>query len=261
MKVEHIEINNENSLNSQATGYFLDFNERLPHSASRPVVLIAPGGGYGKVAFKEGEPIALKFNSIGYHAIVVNYSVFPAAYPTALREVDSLYRWVIENGPANNIDLDRIYLCGFSAGGHLMANYAIEYERLFLHENKIKGIILGYPVITTGKYRHEGSFANLLQSNFELLKDNVSIENNITAAFPETFVFATYDDQTVSVKNTHLLVNCLIDAGVEVESHIFKKGLHGLALADEVTMTDENYLNRSVAMWFTLLENWLGNLA
>ncbi len=260
MKVEHIEIHNENSLNSDATGYFLDFNERLPHSASRPVVLIAPGGGYGKVAFKEGEPIALKFNSIGYHAIVLNYSVFPAAYPTALREVDNLYRWVVDNGKSNNIDLERIYLCGFSAGGHLMANYAIEYERLFLNKNRIKGMILGYPVITAGQYRHEGSFDNLIQSNFDLLKDNVSIEENITAAFPKTFVFATYDDKTVSVKNTVLLVDRLIDAGVEVESHIFKKGVHGLALADEVTMTDDDYLNRSVAVWFSLLENWLGSL-
>lgn len=260
MKVEHIEIHNDNSQNAGATGYFLDFNERLPHSKSRPVVLIAPGGGYHKVAFKEGEPIALKFNSIGYHAIVLNYSVFPAAYPTALREVDSLYDWTLENAKAKNIDCESIYLCGFSAGGHLMANYATEYERLFLRKTKIKGMILGYPVITAGKYRHLGSFDNLLQSNFELLRDNVSIEKNITAAFPQTFVFATYDDQTVSVKNTVLLVDKLIDVGVNVESHIFKNGVHGLALADEVTMTNENYLNRSVALWFSLLENWLGNL-
>lgn len=257
MKIIEIEIANENSLEAKATGYFLSASEKLPQSSKRPVVIIAPGGGYHKVSFKEGEPIALKFNSLGYHAIVVDYSVYPAAYPTALREMDSVFAWVLANCDNWNIDHQRIYLCGFSAGGHLVANYAVEYQRLFCRDTRIKGIVLGYPVITARSFRHQGSFENLLQENFELLQENVSMEEVIDENFPETFVFTTVDDQTVPVQNTLLLVNRLVEVGVRVEAHLFPSGVHGLALANEVTKSAPEYRNDAVAAWFGLLETWL----
>ncbi len=257
MRITEIDVTNENSHKSKATGYFVSTDAKIMDYALRPVVLIAPGGSYEKISFKEGEPIALKFNSLGCHAIVLNYSVFPAKYPTALWEMDALYSWVVENAGAYSIDVEKIYLCGFSAGGHLVANYACEYQRLFLQTAKIKGIILGYPVISTGEYVHHGSFKNLLQDDYELLCDCVSIEKNVGENFPETFVFGTYEDLTVSINNTVLLVKALVDNHVPVESHIFKTGVHGLALGNKVTRSSPEHYDSAFSIWFELLENWL----
>ena len=41
------------------------------------MVLVFPGGGYVKRVPKEAEPVARYLNSIGMHAVVVNYRVLP----------------------------------------------------------------------------------------------------------------------------------------------------------------------------------------
>lgn len=257
MKIIDIDVANENSCGPRAIGYVVSVDKKILDYKYRPIVIICPGGSYKKTAAKEGEPVALKFNSLGYHAVVLNYSVYPAKYPTALREVNSLYEWIVANAKEYAIAVNQIYLCGFSAGGHLAANYACEYQRLFLQPVKIKGLILGYPVISTKKSAHEASFANLLQDDYELLRDCVSIDTNVTSNFPETFIFGTYDDQTVSVDNTLLLINALVANNVAVESHIFKSGVHGLALGNKVTRTSAAHFSEAFSTWFAILENWL----
>lgn len=257
MRVIEIDVANENSLYSHATGYFVTADPKIMGYSLRPVVVIAPGGSYEKISSKEGEPIALKFNAIGYHAIVLRYSVFPAKYPTALREMDSLFEWLGANAKAYSIDKGKVYLCGFSAGGHLVANYASEYKRLFLQPLKIRGLILGYPVISTNDHVHKRSFENLLQDDYELLRDCVSIEKNVTSNFPQTFSFGTCDDQTVPVNNTLVLATALVDNHVPVETHIFKNGVHGLALGTRVTRSSSRHQDVAFSVWFTLLENWL----
>lgn len=65
-----------------------------------------------------------------------------------------------------HIDTNRIILQGFSAGAHLAAKSRNFLKKSFLSEHldtnpemiKPNGMILSYPVITSGKFAHEGSF-------------------------------------------------------------------------------------------------------
>ena len=41
------------------------------------LVVVLPGGGYSHRAFHEGDPIAQRFNDLGFHAVVVQYRVRP----------------------------------------------------------------------------------------------------------------------------------------------------------------------------------------
>lgn len=41
----------------------------------RPAIIVCPGGGYGFLSPNEGEPVALRFVSMGYNAFVLHYSV------------------------------------------------------------------------------------------------------------------------------------------------------------------------------------------
>ena len=53
----------------------------------RPAVLVIPGGGYGCVCEStEGEPIARKFNELGFHAFVLHYRVAPHRFPEPQEE-------------------------------------------------------------------------------------------------------------------------------------------------------------------------------
>ena len=81
-------------------------------------------------------------------------------------------------------DPAKIAICGFSAGGHLAASTAILWDAepvqtaLGIHgtEARPDAVVLGYPVITAGEYRHDGSIVNLCGDDADL-RATMSLEN------------------------------------------------------------------------------------
>lgn len=153
--------------------YSLDFSREMPNSRLRPMVLICPGGGYSWTSEREGEPVAMRFLAAGIHASVLWYSTAPAEFPDALSEVGAAVKYLRENAVKYHIDSNKIIVAGFSAGGHLAASYGcfwrsdflcralgLEYSKAaWLRPN---GLILGYPVITSGVKAHHETIENLL---------------------------------------------------------------------------------------------------
>ena len=129
----------------------------------RPLIFICPGGGYGMTSDREAEAIALQFVAAGFHAAVLRYSVAPARYPTALLQVAAGFKYLREHAEEFHIDADRMVVQGASAGGHLAASLGVHWRELGLP--RPDGMILGYPVITAGKYAHRGSIQNLAGSD------------------------------------------------------------------------------------------------
>ena len=74
--------------------YLLDTAADHPYFPSRPAVIICPGGGYEFVSPREGEPVAMRFLAAGFHAFVLEYSVAPARFPTALAELANAVKTV-----------------------------------------------------------------------------------------------------------------------------------------------------------------------
>ena len=67
--------------------YFWQESEELYPGQKRPVIVICPGGAYCMTSDREAEAIAVRFMGMGYHAVVLRYSVAPARYPVALRQL------------------------------------------------------------------------------------------------------------------------------------------------------------------------------
>jgi acetyl esterase/lipase len=174
-----------------------------------------------------------------------------------------------EHAEELGVDTGKIFTCGFSAGGHLAASAGILWDRPEVLAamgdapvgiNRPDGMILCYPVITSGKYAHRGSIANLLGNRDYTEEEGkiFSLECHVKPETPPMFVWHTYSDGGVPVKNATLLMDAYIDNGVPFEAHIFPKGPHGMALANGETWNGSQAMyDLHVAHWIELAVEWI----
>lgn len=248
--------------------YFLDSSIEMRPNEKRPVILMCPGGGYEMTSDREAEPMAMQFLAMGYHVAVLRYSVCPVRYPAALLQVAESVLYLKEHADEYHIDPEKIVVQGCSAGGHLAANYGIAWNRPFLTklmgmENDperlcVAGLLLCYPVITSGEKAHEESFRNLLGEQYEEKKEELSLENQVTPDTPPTFLWHTATDETVPVENSLYFFQACLQQGVSAELHIYPVGGHGLSLANEETCRANGIgVQKECQSWIGLAQTWL----
>jgi len=238
----------------------------LKSGTKRPAVLVLPGSGYKQCSPREAEALAIRFNGAGYHSFVLWYSCSPRNHPVPILDCARAITIIREDAEEWMLNPKQLAMLGFSAGGHLALSETIFHKKDFA---KMPGInpnlsradylLLGYPVITTGPFKHQGSFENLLgeKPDPELLK-LMSLENQVNPDLPPVFLWHTCADAAVPVENALLLATALRQAKVPLELHIFPDGKHGLSLANKETMAgDPEFLNPHAAQWFDLCLNWL----
>ena len=245
----------------------------------RPLVLICPGGAYAYTSPREGEAYAMQFLSFGYHAAVLNYSCAPSVYPTALTELALSVAMIRGHAEEWHVAPDQIIVMGSSAGGHLAASLGVFWQEAFLGEAvgslaarqslpcaegfgqemlRPDGLILCYPVITSGEFAHRGSFENLLGEREAELTEAMSLENRVSAKTPPVFLWHTFEDNAVPVENSLLFASALRRAGVSTEFHMYPKGGHGLALANRLTATrDGGAIQEECTSWISLAHTWV----
>lgn len=248
--------------------YFLDSSIEMRPNEKRPVILMCPGGGYEMTSDREAEPMAMQFLAMGYHVAVLRYSVCPVRYPAALLQVAESVLYLKEHADEYHIDPEKIVVQGCSAGGHLAANYGIAWNSPFLTklmgvENdperlRVAGLLLCYPVITSGEKAHEDSFRNLLGEQYEEKKEELSLENQVTPDTPPTFLWHTATDETVPVENSLYFFQACLQQGVSAELHIYPVGGHGLSLANEETCRANGIgVQKECQSWISLAQTWL----
>ena len=248
--------------------YFLDSSIEMRPNEKRPVILMCPGGGYEMTSDREAEPMAMQFLAMGYHVAILRYSVCPARYPAALLQVAESVLYLKEHADEYHIDPEKIVVQGCSAGGHLAANYGIAWNSPFMTklmgmENDperlcVAGLLLCYPVITSGEKAHEESFRNLLGEQYEEKKEELSLENQVTPDTPPTFLWHTATDETVPVENSLYFFQACLQQGVSAELHIYPVGGHGLSLANEETCRANGIgVQKECQSWIGLAQTWL----
>lgn len=240
--------------------------DRLPHdnrNVKHKAMIICPGGGYDYISVREAEPIALRFASYDVTCFVLSYSCCKE-FPIDLLQLAAAVKFARENAEQYGIDPEKIFVSGFSAGGHLAASLGVHWNKPFVYEalgtkpEMIKpcGQILCYPVITSGEKRHDGSIMNLTKGNDEVAK-LVSLENQVDEDTVPTFIWSTFDDGLVPVENTIMFTAALTEHKIPFTSHIFSSGVHGLALSDECTANYDGHINPECAQWVQLALDWI----
>lgn len=171
-QVEHITVPGQRTGAAEFREYILDPVSVAPKRL-RPAVVVCPGGGYAFCSDREAEPVVMQFLSMGYHCFCLYYSVAPENhFPVSIWEAAKAVATVREHSEEWLVDPEQIYICGFSAGGHLACSLGMFWNRKFVWEPlglaakqvRPDGMILGYPVISSGPFAHRGSFECLLRT-------------------------------------------------------------------------------------------------
>ncbi len=92
------------------------------------LVIVFPGGGYNGLAPHEGAPIAKWLNAAGFSAGVLNYRVAPYRHPVPFQDAARAVRTVRAHAAEWGVRAEKIGVLGFSAGGHLAATLATQFD-------------------------------------------------------------------------------------------------------------------------------------
>ena len=234
---------------------------------TRSAILIIPGGGYGRVCSdREGFPVANAFMPYGYNAFVLNYSTLSASkktFPSQLIEASIAIKHIKDNAQEYGIDPDRVFVVGFSAGGHLAGSLGTMWDKKEIYDaidmpfgyNKPKGVMLIYPVI----YDHLGSFINLLgvENPSKDQLDKVRIDNNVKENSSPAFIVHGEADDLVPVQNSLSLAYAYADKKIPFELHVYPNAVHGMALANKITWNGlDVLLDPAFAKWVENAAAW-----
>ncbi len=208
----------------------------------RPAVVVIPGGAYSRVSKREGESVALNFLSRGFHAFVLTYKCRPDGvhYPEQLLEAASAVDYVRKHAEEFHVNPKEIFVMGFSAGGHLTANLAVEHGAVSalagqMLDCKPTAIGLGYPVISTETGyidTHENLLADYSQEEKAELLKKLNLDQSVTENTPPAFIWGTAEDGLVPSQNALRYALALADHGISYELHIYPQGQHGLSTCE-----------------------------
>ena len=253
-------------------GYQSKYHQPFPTLApflvnnSQPsgAVVVLPGGGYGRKAGHEAEPVARWLNTLGISAFVLDYRVAPYQHPIPLLDARRAIQLVRSRATEWGVDPGRVGILGFSAGGHLASTTGTHFEAvqdgaaaaaaagIDQFSFRPDAMILCYPVISFSEYAHAGSMENLLGPRPAAdQRAWLSNEKQVSAQTPPTFLWHTADDQSVPVENSLMFASALARNKVRFELHVFEHGDHGVGLAQG---------HPYAGSWTELCGNWLKNI-
>ncbi len=234
-------IENERVLQVGTPGMYAFFPSLQENKGA--AVIICPGGGYERLAYIiSGTQLAKWFNSMGVSAFVLKYRLpnspdLKERQIAPLQDAQRALRIVRSNAEKWSIKPEKIGVIGTSAGGHLAATLGTSTEDVSAIGDALDKIafdpnfiILVSPVISMGIYAHAGSRKNLLGENPS--KDSIekySAELQVKSTTPPTFIVHAFDDKAVSVRNSLMFYEALLDKTVSASIHIFPQGGHAIA--------------------------------
>lgn len=230
----------------------------LLDAAASPLggVLILPGGGYHHRAVHEGDPVAKKFNELGFHAFVLQYRVTPYNYPAPQRDLIRAVKLI--RSRADQWRLEKLAVLGFSAGSHLAASGTMLADRINADEgdeaDKFDGqadaMILCYPVISlTDNFAHRGSGEFLFGKNSsDETRSICNMQNHVNETTVPAFLWHTAEDSCVPVENSIEFAKKMWACGNKCELHVFPVGWHGLGMG---------YGMKDIKVWPELAANFL----
>ena len=236
--------------------------------APRDAMLVLPGGAYAFLAERESEPCAKAFLAAGFNVFTLYYSLNEkAAFPRPLVDVSMAIAHIRAHAEEYNIDPDRIFVCGFSAGGHLCGSIGTFWNRDFAAfpgmkkgDNRPRGVILSYPAASLMPGLRHDLCTELILGKKDYTDEECaaySLEKQVTEDTVPHFIWQTEEDDCVCVENSLVLAEALIARRIPTELHIYPKGPHGMSVATkEVYCNTPQNIDPHVGSWVKAAVEW-----
>ncbi len=220
-----------------------------------PVILIMPGGAYFALSDREGAEVAKYFAGRGFAAFVLRYSTLHPSFdmphtpinphtvfPEPLQQTAAAIKLLRDMSNDFRLDPNRICLMGFSAGGHLAANYCNCWRREDIwmsvcedvEEVRPNASILCYPAVilsATSATMNLAVFGARDSYPAELL-ETYCAPKNVDRCTPPTFIWHTASDKMVNVSQSYEMASALAEEGITHELHVFSAGDHAMGLSE-----------------------------
>lgn len=278
------------------TTYVLEDSPEMMAGKKRGAVLVCPGGAYLNCSDREGEPVAMAFAAMGYHAFVLRYSVYfegrpgfdlagvqqvrpHSVFPHPMQDIGRAMLFIRERAEEWQVDMDKVAVCGFSAGAHNCAMYSVYWDKPLVAGAlgvdavllKPAACILGYTlsdyIFMKGKAAGDAMAQAMFRaSNMaflgsaegdEALLQAVSPARLVDKSTPPMFLWATSADNLVPVQHTTLLATALAEQGIPFELHVYEEGGHGLSVATAASAGAMSEIDGDAAGWVGLCAAWL----
>jgi acetyl esterase/lipase len=189
-------------------------------------MLICPGGGYHNLGWDvEGEEPAEWLTSVGITGMILKYRCprrpgdvkgRPPIWP--LQDAQRALSLVRSKAGEWGLDPKRVGMVGFSAGGHLCAAAAMNYDRRAYE-----------PIDDVDRQSCRPDFAVSLYSGYLVGNQdvNLSADMRATKETPPILLLHAGNDNVSKVENSVVLYLALLKAGARAELHVYADGGHG----------------------------------
>jgi acetyl esterase/lipase len=209
----------------------------IPEASKRNgvAILVVPGGGFTiRAVDHEGVLVAQWLKAQGITAFLLRYRLRPLYDRNDwVKDGQRGIQFIRAHAREYNISPKRVGTVGFSAGANLIADMAL--HPVAANANATDPL---------DRFPTKPDFLILAYGAAQIPAD---VSSSTIASVPPTFMFGTAEDAG-SMKGMVGLYSRLFEAGVPVEAHFFRNGVHGsgFAIGDPI-----------LGEWPKLMHNWL----
>lgn len=191
-------------------------------------VLICPGGAFAfKSMSNEGYPVAEKLSALGYQCFIVSYRLSPYSQAESALDLARAVRYVRYNAAAYGIDEKDIAIVGFSAGGILCGEHALNWKGNVSPTRLDSSYV---PDAIDNVSADVAAVGHIYSFYGRLSVSNNNVETLRAGNLPPTFYAYGTRDPFYSQFNQN--VEATKQSGVTVESHVYQNYPHGFGASN-----------------------------
>lgn len=199
---ETVEVIKDISYGPYKKWNLLDINRPKEAKEKLPCIISFHGGGFFYGTKETYRFYAADLARRGFAVINFNYRLSPEKnFPCQIEDCNAVLNWLEENAEQYNIDTNRIFFVGDSAGAHLVYQYTAittnpEYQKLFTFTvPSLKPEAVG---LNCGVYEFTDIKTDLLRrayvGNLKKHEEQLNVKKYVTEKFPPVFIMSAPND-------------------------------------------------------------------
>jgi len=232
-----------------ASGYEAKLDLYLPRGQQGPVPALIQihGGGWVGGSKERNSLTFLPYLEMGWAVINIEYRLGRVALaPAAVEDCLCALRWIIRNADQYNIDVSRLVVTGYSAGGHLALTTGLVPSSAGLDLQcpgneplEVAAIVNWYGITDVGDLLDGKNMKSYAVQWMASMPDRYAIAERVSpltyvrGGLPPILTIHGDADPTVPYSHAERLRDALDDAGVANQLHTVAGGGHGNFTLDE----------------------------